>query len=399
MRAVHRLVILVAFGLLVMGCRSPDPHSAIDPMVGINTLIEAPDDYATSRVGSTEYPVPPYAKFLEGVKICLNPGHGGDAEKRGFKRGPTGVREAEMNLRVALYLEEFLVAAGADVILTRSEDILLSYKDRTAIAERWGADLFVSLHHNAVDNNPEANFTTVWYHGEVDDRPSNLDLARYLCDGLYDALALPQITGVPLKSDQLMYETGFAVLRHATVTAALCESSFFSNPEEEQRLRQPEYNLCEAYGVFIGLAKYAAAGLPRAVLVEPADAIVYRGDLSLDRQGGEQARQSPEREGAPESGIISSSISTQSALVFELDDGLRARKSWGHARNMILADTIAVRVGGQLVPHIFEDDGRRYLLTARLPADLSRGDHAVEVQFQNMNKNSVLNPYFELSVK
>ena len=65
-------------------------------------------------------------------------------------------------------------------------------------------------------------------------------------EGIYRA----RVLGLPLMSDQLMYRDGFAVLRHAEVTAVLCESSFYTNPEEEQRLRDPEHNLREAYGMF-----------------------------------------------------------------------------------------------------------------------------------------------------
>ncbi|HPM24670.1 MAG TPA: N-acetylmuramoyl-L-alanine amidase [Phycisphaerae bacterium] len=361
---------------LLGGCRAPQPAAptvppapatqpAVDPMTAVNTLIEAPPDFVAQRLASGDYPIPPYAKFLAGVKICLDPGHGGDAHQRGYKRGPTGVREAEFNFRVASYLRELLTSTGAEVLLTREGDVDVSLEDRAAIANEWNADLFISLHHNAIGNKPQVNHTTVWYHADVDYRPSNLDLARYLCDGLYDALALPEITAVPLKSDQLMYPGGFGILRHARVTAALCETSFFTNPEEEQRLRQPEYNLREAYGLFIALAKYAAAGLPRARLVEPADGV-----LPLD---------------------------AGRTLVFALDDGLRGRKSWGSERQMILSDSITARIDGQLVPLSFENEG--YRLTLEVPDDLTPGSHAVEVQFQNMNKNSVLNPHFTIEVQ
>lgn len=372
----HRLhlLILAAVGFASFGCQSPNSYVAIDPMVCVDTLIDAPDDYAARRIGTEQYPVPPYARFLNDVKICLNPGHGGDADQRGFKRGPTGVREAEINLRVARYLQDFLVNSGANVILTRDDDVFLSYEDRAAIANEWGADLFVSLHHNAIDGKPEVNYTTVWYHGDAGYRPGNLDLARYLCDGLLDALALPRMTDVPLKSDSLMYEDGFAVLRHATVTAALCETSFYTNPEEEQRLRQPEYNLREAYGLFLGLARYAAAGLPRARLVTTTDEILAQ------REANGADRFSVE-------------------IVFELDDGLRSRKAWGHERTMILADTIVVRVNGRRVPHDFTDDGERYKLIVKVPTDLVRSAWEVELQFQNLYKISVLNPRFNIRVQ
>ena len=335
-----------------------------DPMVSVDTLLPAPADFALTRIGSDEYPVVPYAEYLEGVKICLDPGHGGLTDRRGYKRGPTGVREAEMNLRVAGYLRDFLDHVGAEVLLTREEDVDVSLEDRARMANDWGADLFISCHHNAVDNNPAANFTTVWYHRDVDHRPTNLDLARYLCQGLIDELALPTVTGVPLKSDQLMYETGFAVLRHADVTAALSESSFFTNPEEEQRLRDPHHNLREAYGLFLGLAKYALGGFPRTHLITPDDGVV---------------------------------IGLPYAVEFELDDGLRGRRSWGHDRQMILSGSIAVRFDGKLIAHEFVNDSYRLLVD--LPADAEPGAHDLEVQFENMYKHSVLNPHFVVEIR
>ena len=216
------LLLVVCVGLFA-GCQAPKP--AGDRMVAVSTLVPAPDDFATKRIGTAQFPIPPYAKFLQGVKICLDPGHGGDAEKRGYKRGGTGVREAEVNLRVAKYLRELLTKSGAEVKLTREGDTDSSLAERAGVANEWGADIFVALHHNAIDNKPTVNHTTVWYHKDVDYRPSDLDLARYICQGLYDTLALPQITDVPLKSDQLMYKEGFGVLRAAKVTAALTETS------------------------------------------------------------------------------------------------------------------------------------------------------------------------------
>ncbi|MBU0618356.1 MAG: N-acetylmuramoyl-L-alanine amidase [Planctomycetes bacterium] len=399
MRTSLCLIGMIVFFGTFAGCRAPQPTAPTpsepeaDPMLSVNTLLPEPEGFLAERIGSDDYPVPPYARFLEEVRICLDPGHGGDAHKRAFKRGPTGVREAEFNLRVANYLRALLTEAGAEVLLTREEDVDLSLAERAAIANEWGADLFISLHHNAIGGKPQVNRTTVWYHNDVDYRPSNLDLARYLCYGLYDSIALPQITGIPLHSDQLMYESGFGILRHADVTAALTESSFFTNPEEEQRLRDPEYNLLEAHGLFIALAKYAAAGLPRAYLIELEDAVVPARAVIPRSASDEESGSDPEQTLSSELSPLSPAL-----LVFELDDGLRARKSWGADRQMILTDSITVHLDGQRVPHAFSDDGERYLLTVALPDDLTPGEHAVEVQFQNMNKNSVLNPHFVIEV-
>lgn len=341
-------------------------------MTSINTLLPAPDDFATRRVGTVDYPIPPYAKYLKGVRIVLDPGHGGDADKRGFKRGPTGVREAEINLRSAQYLKAFLDAAGAEVRLTRNADYDLSHQERADVANTWPADVFISVHHNAVSNKPTANYTTVWYHADVDHRPSSLDVARYLCEGLWDALALPQLADVPLKSDQLMYPDGFAVLRFARIASCLIECSFYTNPEEEQRLRDPEYNLREAYGVFLGLARYTVTGLPKATMIEPPGGVlVLTGNVGVN---------------APEP-----------TLVFALDDGLRARKSWGWERQMIMGDSITVRIDDEPAEWRFASES--YRLEVPIPSDLPPGRHKVELQFQNMNKNSVLDPWFEFELR
>lgn len=349
----------------LLGCRTTQPQPAeVDPFTAVNTIFPAPDDFARQRIGTAEYPIPPQAKFLQGARICLDPGHGGEAQRREWKRGPTGVREAEVNLRVALYLRDLLEAAGAEVLMTRTDDSLVANGARPKMANEWGADIFLSIHHNAV-NKPHVNYTTVWYHADESARPSNLDLARYLCMELFDSLQLPQTTDVPLKSDQLMYESGFGVLRGATMTAALSESSFHSNPEQEQRLRDPAYNLREAYALFRGLLHYATAGWPSIELHTPADGAIT--DVT-----------------AP--------------LVVELHDGLRTRRAWGHERRMILPDTIAARIDDAAVPFEFTDDGKTYLLTLTLPADLAAGEHVVEVQFENVFKNSVLEPFVTVTV-
>lgn len=219
----------------------------------------------------------PAEKYLAGWVIVLDPGHGGKADVAGYKRGPTGVREAEMNLRVAKLLRRLLEDAGAQVLLTRegetsaaADDRLKdTHKRRAEVANRAprpdggvGADLFLSLHHNAASK-PSANYPSVWFHGEADWSEVALDAA--LAVGHRIGAELRNVgtgrTSV-LMSDQQMYKRGFAVLRHARVPAFLVESSFFTHPDEEQRLRDGLYNLREAYAIYLGLVEYAYGGRP-----------------------------------------------------------------------------------------------------------------------------------------
>jgi N-acetylmuramoyl-L-alanine amidase len=228
------------------------------------------------RTPDIDYNIPYYAKYLEGLKICLDPGHGGHANLKNYKRGPTGLREAVVNLRVAKFLREFLNAAGADVVLTREGDYDTdpnagkALRRRAEIASENNCDFFISLHHNA-SGRQSANFTSVWYHDNPDYLYANMDLARYVTNSLEEFLRLPEPQHNGLYSDYLIYpDAGFGVLRHLRVPGILIESSFHSNYEEEDRLRDPEYNRREAWAIFIGIARYARNGIPHAELLVPS---------------------------------------------------------------------------------------------------------------------------------
>ncbi len=287
-----------------------------------------------------DVPRHPAEKYLAGWVIVLDPGHGGMAHVAGYKRGPTGVREAEMNLRVAFLLRKLLTDAGAHVVLTREgetseaandtlDDTHLRRANIANFAERpdggVGADLFISLHHNA-SSRGEANYPSVWFHGEADWSEPSLDVARYVGHRLGAEMRLNEVglTSV-LMSDQQMYGSGFAVLRHAQVPAILTESSFFTEPQEEQRLRDAVYNLREAYAIYLGLVEYAYGGRPTQSVPRVVEQL---GRLT---------------------------ISTT------LDDGLP--EWWGHDRQRILSSTISVYVDGERVEAEYDPSNKQLTST------------------------------------
>jgi len=93
---------------------------------------------------------------LRGKRIVLDPGHGGAFPGT---RGVNGLTEKEVNLGVGLALRDLLVAAGAQVQMTRTTDrdyltpadssLRADLAERTRIANAFAPDLFVSIHHNA----------------------------------------------------------------------------------------------------------------------------------------------------------------------------------------------------------------------------------------------------------
>ncbi|TWT40375.1 N-acetylmuramoyl-L-alanine amidase AmiA [Phycisphaerae bacterium RAS1] len=333
------------------------------PAPGPDPLRAEPAEFTWEQHPEAAFPLPPYAAFLRDATIVIDPGHGGREDRPNWKRGPTGLREEVVNLSVALHLRDFLRAAGANVIMTRERDVYLDKADavdlkmRAEIANRARADLLLSIHHNSAER-AEANYTSVFYHGDPDDSPASVCAARHILAGLNDALRLSQHIECAALSDTVIYpKVGFAVLREAQVPAVLAESSFHSNPDEEARLRDPIYNRREAYGLFIGLARWAQAGLPRVKLL-----------------GAERRRDN------------------QTDVVIELDDGLSKRGGMAARSRKIIEQSISVRWGGAALP--FSVDWEKRQLRMTLPAGAA--SKTLRVDFENVFGQHVLHPLMEL---
>jgi len=213
-----------------------------------------------------------FREALRDVSVFIDPGHGGE-DRAGV--GPAGdVVEADVNLRVALHLRDYLKRAGANVFMSRESDITVPLEARAQQANANKVDFFISIHHNATGN-PWTNYTTTMYHsrpGEPGYKPSSHDLARYIQRDLSFVMGNPG----PLASfdgtmsDFAIYPgKGFAVLRNTTMTAVLVECSFFTSAYEEQRLKLPEFNEIQAWGIFRGVGKYVRAGIPKLHYVSP----------------------------------------------------------------------------------------------------------------------------------
>jgi len=303
------------------------------------------------KLPETAYTIPPFSRHLAQYKIALDPGHGGNKEIPGYKRGPSGKREAEMNLRVAVELKHFLELAGASVFLTREDDSFVALKDRAAMSAATGCDFMISLHHNASEN-PNTNYAAVFYHLTPEQSVVSMDLARNIYFGLVEALRLPQVLDDGLLSDRLFYPAGYGVLRRSAIPALLLESSFFSNPREEKRLTRVRYNRREAYGIFLGLARWAAGGVPVAQKIEPTHV----------------------------------SISKKPVLQYSLSDGIAGENTHKLGEQLLLPETVVAKIDGERVQTILSKD--LATLTLQPDSSLSNGYHFARIDFQNMFKNS-----------
>ncbi|MFZ7090611.1 N-acetylmuramoyl-L-alanine amidase [Primorskyibacter sp. 2E233] len=218
--------------------------------------------------------------------IVLDPGHGGIDP--GAERG--GVSEAGLMLQFARELAEVLIRTGNyKVYLTRDEDSFVSLEARVAMAHEAGANLFVSLHADAIqegvahgasvytlaDEASDAASAALAERHDRDDLLAGLDLsgaddrvaqvlmelarldngprskalARHLVAGIKNALG--HVHKHPLR------EAGFSVLKAADVPSVLIELGFLSTEEDLKNLQDPIWRAGMAAGVRDGIEAWA----------------------------------------------------------------------------------------------------------------------------------------------
>jgi N-acetylmuramoyl-L-alanine amidase len=177
---------------------------------------------------------------LTGRVIAVDPGH----PPLGAT-GPTGLREAEANLAVALQLRGLLEAAGARVLMTRTTDTAMDLWPRIALADTGGAELLVSIHNNALPDgvNPFTNNgTSVFYN-----QPRSAPLASEIQRALVARLRLPDL-GIS--------RADLAMVRPTWMPSVLIEGMFIIMPEQEAALRSSAGTRQYARGVYEGIRRF-----------------------------------------------------------------------------------------------------------------------------------------------
>lgn len=276
-RTILLFALFAVTGTLFTGCATitPEPSSTCK-------LFDVPPELTDGALKDSAFIF--YTSALKGKKFFLDPGHGGDDRKN---KSPNGlVIEADINLKVALYLRDFLVKSGAVVYMSRDKDQTVELKKRTNIANKTDAEFFISVHHNAPGKASDrfTNYASTYYHATEEDyehHPSNRDLARYINRDLAFNTGTPaglaSFDGTI--SDYLIYPgEGFSVLRNINIPAVLVECTFFTNLNEELRLADTMYNMSEAWGIYKGIGKYFRGNPPTISLKSKT---IKKGNLQL----------------------------------------------------------------------------------------------------------------------
>lgn len=228
------------------------------------------------------------------IVVALDPGHGGEDPGA---IGPSGLREKDVVLQIARQLRERINAMpNMRAMLTRDRDFFVPLHERVEKARRVQADLFISLHADAFPN-PDARGASVFVLSErgassasarlmaskenasdfigginVRTRDSgvmqtllSMSTAAQIKDSLrLGAEMLGRIGRVGRLHKPHVEQAGFAVLKAPDIPSILVETAFISNPEEEQRLKDPQYQDKLVEALMTGMERYFSKNPPLA---------------------------------------------------------------------------------------------------------------------------------------
>jgi len=218
-------------------------------------------------------------------RVVVDPGHGGHDPGA---VGPSGIQEKDVVLAIGLKLRSLLKEElGLDVVMTRSTDVFIPLEERTAIANKVNADLFLSVHANAAPNRSAAGIETYYLNLAKTDKVAqlaakengtSLEKVSVLQAILFDLMANYKLNDSAHLADEVqkslykkirarysdvknlgVKQGPFYVLVGATMPSILVESAFLSNAQEESRLKESSYQEMAAEGILEGVRSYISS--------------------------------------------------------------------------------------------------------------------------------------------
>ncbi|NHF72454.1 N-acetylmuramoyl-L-alanine amidase [Paracoccus xiamenensis] len=228
------------------------------------------------------------------LRVAIDPGHGG------IDSGAIaeGLREADLMLTFGRELTEKLIRAGFEVVLTRRKDEFLGLEARMTEARASGADLFISLHADALPEGQAAGASVFIWNSQADDRASRQLAARHDRADLVAGLDLQgtddQIAGTLM--DMARADTqprseafakhlsshlaqaglalhrnpvkgaAFSVLKSPDIPSALVEMGFLTDARDRANLTNPEWRARMAQAIAGAVTDWSQDDNARAAL-------------------------------------------------------------------------------------------------------------------------------------
>lgn len=171
--------------------------------------------------------------------VIIDPGHGGQDPGT---IGIGGIQEKNVVLPISLDVVEELKKQGIEVRLTRDQDYFISLEGRTDMANEVNADLFVSIHANAINlSRPDVSGLETYYY------QSGRRLAEIIHYNILNSVDI---------QDRNIRRARFYVLRHSEMPAVLVEVGFLTGAEDASNLKNPEHRRQMAKAIARGIVQY-----------------------------------------------------------------------------------------------------------------------------------------------
>ena len=253
---------------------------------------------ATGKVEKQSNIIAPASISKKTIVVAIDPGHGG--KDTGAVNPGSGLREKDVVLQIAHRLKQHINSKkGFSAFLTRSDDTYIPLPERPGSARRRGADLFISIHADAVENSAPSGSSVYILStkgattaiGKYLERTENsvdlrwgVDVSKYDDDIQQALLGMQQeatIESSYILAQKTLNELGrigkvhkgqvqranFVVLRSPDIPSMLVETAFISNPDEARKLASPTYQEQLAQGIANGVVSYYKEHLPQHMLL------------------------------------------------------------------------------------------------------------------------------------
>ncbi|MEB3159439.1 MAG: N-acetylmuramoyl-L-alanine amidase [Synechococcus sp.] len=193
---------------------------------------------STTPVDPSGLPQVPRGRY----RVVIDPGHGGpDPGAVGIR----GLRETDVVLDVSLQVAQLLEARGVQVVLTRTAEIDVDLPPRVSLANRVGADAFLSIHANAISmSRPDVNGIETFYYSD----PRSARLAAHVQQ---------QVLNVsPGSPNRGVRQGRFFVIRRTTMPSALVETGFVTGNLDSPRLADQGHRRRLSLAIAAGILNY-----------------------------------------------------------------------------------------------------------------------------------------------
>ncbi|WP_414526470.1 N-acetylmuramoyl-L-alanine amidase [Nodularia chucula] len=171
--------------------------------------------------------------------VMIDPGHGG---RDPGAIGIGGLREADIVLPISKRVAAILEQNGVQAVLTRDSDYFVSLQGRVQLADRANADLFVSIHANAISmSRPDVNGLETYYF------QSGQSLARSIHNSVVQNVTI---------RDRNVRQARFYVLRQSSMPSVLVEVGFVTGAQDAARLRTTAYQNQMADAIARGILQH-----------------------------------------------------------------------------------------------------------------------------------------------